>query len=218
MFDSDYEASYKEQQMADLELRTSILAKWVSVLFWVSIVNIALGILSIDNMLVWVPALYYIAGFARFLCNLSYAIVLLKLKNAETRFFKSGLFALAVWIIDITGLVTSNLFNLPDWSYLVFLSLPSLIFGFVSEYHEFNAHADVLVGADYILSEKWRKLWKYYVLSLFALICCSIITVPLLGSIIMLAAAITLVVCSFAKIFYLYHTANTFRLKKNNDI
>ena len=69
------------------------------------------------------------------------------------------------------------------------------------------------MGADNDLSEKWLKLWKWFIRCMLGMIGSVILLLiaPFPGSILLLAASIGLAVVSIAKLVYLYRTAKVFR-------
>ena len=72
---------------------------------------------------------------------------------------------------------------------------------------------------DLILSEKWRKLWRWYVGLLIAAAAGILIlfmglmafAVLIIGAVVILAAAIGILVVGILKLVYLYRTAKVFR-------
>ena len=91
------------------------------------------------------------------------------------------------------------------------VSLCSAILSFFSCYNEFNAHANVLEGVDNLLSEQWRKLWKWMLIATIAMIVGVIFTVIVIGALVFLAAIIALLVIGILKLVYLFRTAQTFQ-------
>ena len=72
---------------------------------------------------------------------------------------------------------------------------------------------DLLEPVDLELSEKWRRLWKWYIgtfLALFVGFFVALIS-ALLGLLVMLASIIGTIVVSILKLVYLWRTTRTFR-------
>ena len=73
-------------------------------------------------------------------------------------------------------------------------------------------HTDVLRDVDRTLSDKWFKLWKWYVGTFFGMIGGTVLAViiPLIGMIIVLASTIGTFVVSIVKIVYIYKMSKVF--------
>ena len=83
----------------------------------------------------------------------------------------------------------------------------------VGEYQEYMGHSELLWDVDVELSDKWRKLWKWYI-GCFLVLLASIVVILLsliLGLLVTLAATIVLLVIMIVKLVYLYRTAMIFR-------
>lgn len=165
-------------------------------------------ILSTDAVRSVAPVLYQIGDYGELLCNIVYAVVLLFLRSTSSSYKRAGVFYLIAGGITI---LLAIVFTLLERSLPTFLALPVLILILMSEYHEFKAHSEVLEGVDYVLSEKWTKLWRGYVLALFAVMCSNFVFLPFISTLVTLASAIAIVVFSIMKYCYLYRTATVFR-------
>lgn len=87
--------------------------------------------------------------------------------------------------------------------------LVATVVGLFGTYCEFTAHANVLKGVDDELSESWRKLWKWYIGAIIAMLC-SFVLILVLGMILIVGAAIVLLIASIVKIVFLYQTSKAF--------
>ena len=99
----------------------------------------------------------------------------------------------------------------PTWMLLplVLLAIAAL----AGVYREYLGHSEMLEGVDGELAEKWRKLWKWYIIS-FAVTIGGIFAAlisPVLAIFVVLGGAIAAVVVSVLKLVYLYRTAKVFR-------
>ena len=63
MFESNQENSYELYTQNRLQKDGPLLAKWVWALFWISIASLIPSILSVDAILSWAPALYYVVYY-----------------------------------------------------------------------------------------------------------------------------------------------------------
>lgn len=103
---------------------------------------------------------------------------------------------------------------------LLLISVTSLsaVFGYMAEFQEYNAHADLLAIYNQMeLSQKWRKLWKRKLISLGIIL----VSIPLViglrgvGVITFAIGFIALFVVTILAIVYLFRTA--FFFSKYND-
>ena len=83
----------------------------------------------------------------------------------------------------------------------------------VGEYQEYMGHSELLWDVDVELSDKWHKLWKWYIGCFLALLASIVVILlsPILGLLVTLAAAIGILVVLIVKLVYLYRTAMLFR-------
>ena len=74
---------------------------------------------------------------------------------------------------------------------LILSGLTSFI-GFVGEYNEMTAHDTVLIETDFVLSEKWTKLRKWYVV-VFLVYMGSLLLlmlIPVVGAVVALVSSV----------------------------
>lgn len=199
---------------AEMAGHAPVLGKWLWVLFWLIIPSSVASIMSNQTLVQYVPGLYLPGQILNAICSVAYGIFLLKLAPIENTYKKAGICVLITGAVSgVIAIVTgaAGLTQVPTWTLL--LSIPAIIVALVGEYYSFCAHADVLDGIDQELSEKWRKLWKWYIgvfLGLFGGIVIMLI-LPIIGVLALLAAAIGIVVVGIQKLVYLYRTAKIFR-------
>lgn len=62
-----------------------------------------------------------------------------------------------------------------------------------------------------LLSEQWRKLWKWMLGATIAMVVGAVLVIIVIGVLVALAAAIAILVISILKLVYLYRTAQTFQ-------
>ena len=74
-------------------------------------------------------------------------------------------------------------------------------------------HTDVLRDVDRALSDKWFKLWKWYIGTFLGMIAGTVLAViiPLIGMIVVLASTIGTLVVSIVKIVYVYKMSKAFQ-------
>ena len=89
----------------------------------------------------------------------------------------------------------------------------SVVINMIGEYYEFIGHTDVLRDVDRALSDKWFKLWKWYIGTFLGMIGGTVLAViiPLIGMIVVLASTIGTLVVSIVKIVYVYKMSKAFQ-------
>ena len=93
------------------------------------------------------------------------------------------------------------------------MALLSGVAALVGECAECTSHAEVLEPVDIALSQRWRRLWKWYIgayLALFAGIFVTLLS-AWLGLLVMTASTVGSLVVAILKLVYLWRTARAFR-------
>lgn len=199
------------QHRAAVAQRAPVLGKWLWILFWLIIPNSIAGLLTNDTVVSIAPALQLPGSILQAACSLTYGAILLKLAVYEGRYRTAGICALAAGASSVLTAILTGTGSTPTWT-LVY-SAPVAIAALVGEYNEYMAHSSILTGVDNDLSDKWHKLWGWYILFMVALILSLLLTmiIPILGILVMLACAIGILVTGILKLVYLYRTAKLFR-------
>ena len=137
-----------------------LLGKGVWILFWMFIPSILANIMSNETLIEWAPVLYLPGQTLQIACLVIYNLVLLKMSPAERRYRNAGICGMISAGITVVLLFIPGSGESVAWTAL--LAFPAAIVAFVGEYYEYTGHAEVLSGADLILSEKWKTLWRWY--------------------------------------------------------
>ena len=192
-----------------LEKQMPLLAKCLTVIFWVSLaVNIP-AVMS-NEFTVSLPGLYRTGQILSIVLSLAITGVYFSLRKVNDRYQKAaiylGISLLADFVLNwITGGESRT------WTLLV--SIPAAVLSFAGKFQLYNAHSEVLVPVDYELSEKWMKLWKWYIRLFVAIIAGLLLVVilPVLGLLAVVAAAIGTIVVAIMELTYLYRMMDRFR-------
>jgi len=196
----------EEKRKEMLARRVPLLGKWLWILFWFPIFSIGPSILTI------IPnfGLNILGTILSIMLGIAQGCILIKISSEERRYRTAGICMLIATVVDkvLFGLDTSE----GIWTVL-FVTIPIGILGYVAMYNEFMAHAIVLEYLDNELSDKWRKLWKWYIGLIIGMAGSILIVVlmPVLGLLVVLAGLIGIVVCAVLSWVYLYRTAKVFR-------
>ena len=180
-----------------------ILAKWLTTLFWLQIVHVAMTFL--ESL---IPRLQTVSLIVNLVCTVIMFVALFKLGRAESYYRTSAVISLVCAAIDLVLLVIPNL------GLAIFIVVATFVADFVAYYFQFAAHAEVLCGVNDELSAKWRKLWRWYIgtfCALIAFLLLALLLPPVLALLLLLAAAIGLLVVLILMLIYLHRTAEIFR-------
>ena len=201
----------EEQRKAAIAKRAPVLGKWLWIVFWLIIPSTIASFMTHETIVEYLPGLYLPGQILRAVCSLTYGLILVKLASEEDRYKTAGICALVCGVVSAVVAFISGTGETATWT-LIF-TLPAAVVSFVGEYNEYMAHSIVLTGVDNELSEKWEKLWKWYI-GMFGAMIGSILVmliIPILGALVMIGAAIGTIVVSILKLVYLYRTAKIFR-------
>ena len=188
---------------AEFIRRAPFFGKWLWVLFCLSVFMVALGFLTTDSMADWFPAIQQPVKLLEKVCSLIYGVVLLKLASEEESYRVAGLCGIAVAVIGLF------LYEIPGLGMIA--QLAAAVVALVGNYQEYMAHAAVTAEVDYDLSEKWKKLWTYYLLAIGALFLSILLMFIVIGIFLALAASVAVLVIGILEMVYLYRTAKLFR-------
>lgn len=193
-----------------LAKKASFLSKWLFVLFIIAI--LVLFVDNLDNAEIMIRLPYLIRICIRVLnlaTSLFYCIIFFILSTKNNHYRITGIGYLLLMIYDIINMLIKD-----DTTVLTFfLALIALIITFVARYHEYKGHSEILYGVDEKLSDRWCKLWKWYIYIIIAMFGGMILTVipilivMLVGSLLLIASAIGMFVIGIIQIVYLYMTS-----------
>lgn len=210
MADIRLQKQQREQaKRAQLEKRIPMLAKSLTLIFWLTIASILPGLMS-NDLTLSLPGLYRTGKVLNLVLSLAIMAIYFRLGAVNSRYRKAALY-MAVGVVANTVVTWITGGETPAWTLLV--TLPVAVMGFVGRYNLYSAHSEILVPVEYALSESWMSLWKWYI-GLFAVLIASILLVvilPILGALAALIAAIGTAVVSIMEVIYLYRMMARFR-------
>ena len=201
----------EKERKAAIASRAPFLGKWLWILFWLIIPATVASLMTNKTILGWLPSLFIPGTVLSAICSLTYGFILIKLASEEERYKTAGICTLVGGAAGVLIACISGGAEAPTWTLL--FSLPAAIVSLVGEYHEFTAHSAVLYDLDNDQAENWSSLWKWYI-GMYGAMLGSLLLVmiaPVLGLLVILAAAIGLVVVGIIKLVYLYRTAMLFK-------
>lgn len=186
-----------------------LLAKWTNILFWLIIVSTVANFLTSENATNAVPVLAFTGQILNIAATAAYGVVLMKIASESMHYRNSAICCFITAVISVAVIPISD-----DTESFIAISvvIVSVVINMIGVYYEFMGHADVLRDVDRTLSDKWFKLWKWYVGTFFGMIGGTVLAViiPLIGMIIVLASTIGTFVVSIVKIVYIYKMSKVF--------
>ena len=183
------------------------LEKWYRILFWLIIPTVIGNIMTNDTVVELIPALQRPGYLVSTLASLLMAAATLKLKEYSPKLAFAGWGSIG---LAVFGLAEN--FLLSHLGIAVVVAVIMVIVSLVVEYHNYYGHSELLVSYSEELSEKWRKLWKWEILSLGATLGSILVTVliPIVGVIVVRGGAIALAGVMILRWVYLSQTMKFF--------
>ena len=194
---------------------TASLVWRLDALLWLVVPGTIAGFLSDEALSTHWPDLALLGEILGILCSVVYGLLLLSLAKVNGGYRAAGactLFVVAAGVI-VQVLGGSGDPHNVERSIALILTFLSGVAALVGEYTECTSHAEVLEPVDIALSQRWRRLWKWYVglfLGTFAGILVALFS-QWLGLLVMTASTVGSLVVAILKLVYLWRTARTFR-------
>ena len=186
---------------AEAARRAPVMAKWLWLMLWMNVPSLILSLLGeIEGM----ATLSEIGGAV---CSLIVCWMLLQLKAVNVDYGKAAvLTAIGVVLNLAVSFITSS-----GWQLLVLL--PAGVVSLIGSYTEYQTHGDVVGAVDAALGERWRKLWKWQLISIGCMLggVVFMLIIPVLGALVVLAGSLAAAVVSIMTIVNLYRSAQVFR-------
>ena len=199
-----------------LDRETTASLVWrLDALLWLVVPGTIAGLMSDEALSAHWPDLASLGEILGILCSVVYGLLLLSLAKVNGGYRAAGactLFVVAAGVI-VQVLTGSEDPHNVERSIALILTFLSGVAALVGEYTECTSHAEVLEPVDIALSQRWRRLWKWYIgayLALFAGIFVTLLS-AWLGLLVMTAATVGSLVVAILKLVYLWRTARTFR-------
>ena len=193
----------------------AVLAGRLWPLLWLVVPGTIAGFLSDEALSAHWPDLASLGEILGILCSVVYGLLLLSLARVNGGYRAAGactLFVVAAGVI-VQVLGGSGDPHNVERSIALILTFLSGVAALVGEYTECTSHAEVLEPVDMALSQRWRRLMKWYVglfLGTFAGILVALFS-QWLGLLVMTASTVGSLVVAILKLVYLWRTARTFR-------
>ena len=193
---------------------TASLVWRLDALLWLVVPGTIAGFLSDEALSAHWPDLASLGEILGILCSVVYGLLLLSLARVNGGYRAAGVCTLFVAVagIIIQSLGGGDPRNVERGIALI-LTLLAGVAALVGECAECTSHAEVLEPVDMALSQRWRRLMKWYVglfLGTFAGILVALFS-QWLGLLVMTAATVGSLVVAILKLVYLWRTARTFR-------
>ena len=192
---------------------TASLVWRLDALLWLVVPGTIAGLMSDEALAAHWPDLASLGEILGILCRVVYGLLLLSLAKVNGGYRAAG----ATLFVVAAGVIVQVLTGSED-SYMedggaMMVALLSGVAALVGECAECTSHAEVLEPVDIALSQRWRRLWKWYIgayLALFAGIFVTLLS-AWLGLLVMTASTVGSLVVAILKLVYLWRTARAFR-------
>ena len=210
MAESRFQKQERDREKREkLEKQVPLLAKCLTMIFWLSIVSLIPAAISNDLTTAF-PVLYGAGQIINAILSLAIIAAYFCMRKANGRYQKVVIFMAAA---TVGNFLLHWLTGGEEAGWIVLIEIPMAVLGLLCRYHMYSAHSEVLVPVDYALSEKWMQLWKWYVRLVVAMIASLIVVLifPILGLLIVLAAGIGAIVVSVVEIVYFFRMMRFFR-------
>ena len=199
-----------------LDRETTASLVWrLDALLWLVVPGTIAGLMSDEALSAHWPDLASLGEILGILCSVVYGLLLLSLAKVNGGYRAAGactLFVVAAGVI-VQVLGGSGDPHNVERSIALILTFLSGVAALVGEYTECTSHAEVLEPVDMALSQRWRRLMKWYVglfLGTFAGILVALFS-QWLGLLVITASTVGSLVVAILKLVYLWRTARTFR-------
>lgn len=202
----------QEKQLADAAARKEqavrrapLMAKWLSVMFWLTIATIGSGLIE------KVPSLVLVGKILTVACGLGVAWAFWQLQGEDTRYRTAAICTLVPQLVSLVVALIGGGGDAPAWT--LALSLPATVVELVGAYNKCMAHSCVVGGVNAELGDRWEKVWKWNIIGLSALIGSIVLMliIPVVGALVALAATVALLVASIMEMVALYRSAEVFK-------
>jgi hypothetical protein len=195
--------------------KAPFMAKWLMIMFWVTIVSSVGSILTSDFVQESIPALYYVGIGVNIVGSLLLALIMLKL-SCEEAIYRSAAYCYlgSTAITFVTAMIMFLSTNLVDWlPFSLLLTVAALIVVLLGTYYEYKAHANVVRDTSEAMATKWEELWGYYVKILIALVVIVMFSgvFGLFGLIALILVLIIFLIVSVMRFVYVYEMAKLFQ-------
>ena len=197
-------AAVEARRQEALARKAEFFGKWMWIYFLMIIPETIAAVVSLDIVVETCSVMQWIGPLLGLACSVASGIVLLKMSEREYQYKIAGV----LYIIGNGIEVAVELSEMPN-NWAAFILLPTAVLGLVAMYHEFMGHASVMIEIDNVLAEKWRKLWKWFLIGIggmFGSIVVMLI-IPIAGLIALLISAIAVAVIAIMKMVCLYQSA-----------
>lgn len=216
--------TYYGQNNEEKENQSALfLNKWLILLFWITILNVAANCMSNNNFFAPTSIIHFLGRILSIVASVSHGLILFKpLASENTHYRTSGICWLicAAYLI-LTFFLTYGIltFYLDPIVYYIFTIIMGVV-ALVGEYHEYMGHSDVLLDKHLDLSYSWRILWRWYIGTYCLVLGGVFISIIFFtsGMIIMLLSAIGFVIVNIIKLRRLYETAKFFKIHSQSTV
>lgn len=196
-----------EEQRRHEELvgRSGVLAKWLTILFWVEISALVIGLFTGDTITAVMGILGIAVDAAVYLAK---TFILYQLRGVHASYRTAAICSLIMLPIELIA----NFLSTESTALQFVIGLPTAIIGTYAIYCTYNAHSWVTADVDSELSDRWQFLWKLYIAIIVGTVCSPLLLLfGLVGALVLIAVVVGALVIGILELYYLRKTARIFR-------
>ncbi len=193
-----------QEKKAEYERLSTVYGKWLWALFWLYI-----GV-QVVSLLGNVDALSTVSSIGLLVGDVIMLFIFIKLGSVN-EYYKETL----PWGVVSAVLKVAQLFILSK-SLLVtsILSIALIVINLIFIYKKFVAYEETAEPVDYVLAQKWKNLWTWYIATIIGAPLSMLLALMMPGAItllLVLAFSIVAIVVAVFEIVYVYRTAMLYR-------
>lgn len=152
--------SEEDRRQKEKAEHARIMARWLTVLFWLFLPNLIGSVLSKYISSYAQPGIVFFGDILIIASGFVYCIVLFCMSRYEDAYKKSALYLLITCLISSFTLFIGH----DGWALALLVGIGAVVFDMLSVYHEFYAHATFFEDVDLDISYNWKLLWKLYLI------------------------------------------------------
>ncbi len=210
-----------EQEKEDdtyLHKMAPMLAKWLWIIFCLSIIAVIANLATSSAIKERVPNLYIGGTVISTVTKIVIAFILIKLSPVSGTFVKAGVYMMISCVLGFIDIFIPD----TEWAFELLsalIAIPNLIFTLMSDYNLYTGYSDIMLNADDTLAAKWDELWTWTKRVMIGMIIDIILIMlaPLLGTILLIVCVIGILIISIIRLVYQYQSAMVYKSIKEES-
>lgn len=198
----------EQRRYSELVERSGVLAKWLTILFWVDIAALVIGLFAGDTIAAVMPVIGIIGVAVDAAVYMAKTFILYQLRRVHASYRTAAICSFIMVPVELISVFISTESSVLQ----LVIDLPAAIVSTYALYCMCNAHSWVTADVDSELSDRWQFLWKLYIAVIIGTVCAPVLALfGLIGVIALLAVVVGAFVIGVFELYYLHKTARLFR-------